>query len=248
MKIGVVGLGRVGSVVAADLVRAGNSVVGADRDAKILERFSRGLASYREEGVSELIATGHFEGRTTVVPHVREIDAEAIFVCVSTTGGLDEKLDMSDIATAAREIGHAVRNRGQRQSPVQIVICSTLIPGTMREMVLPELIRSVGVPPGLDYEISYWPEFGREGSALSDRSSPSRFVIGERVPGTAILLRQWLANRPAPVFYTSFEVAELVKRILWPSGSVWRTSRAAGLAHHSTFSSIFSMSSSERPK
>lgn len=211
MNVVIIGLGHVGSLVAADLLRAGHSVVGVDRDPRTLERFAQGIAPFREEGVAQLIAAGHAEGRTTAAPVLRGIDAEAIFVCVSTRGATDGSLDTSDIVATAREIGNAMRDWPRRASPVQIVFCSTMLPGTMSGIVVPEMTRSAGAPAGTDYEIAYWPEFSREGSAISDRSTPSRIVVGERVSGTASILRQWLAGSEVPVYFTSFEVAELVK-------------------------------------
>ena len=211
MKCVVVGLGHVGSVIAADLLRHGHSVLGIEKNAVICSRFASGGVPFKEEGIAILIAEGFAGKRFSVAESLGDVsDVATIFVCVSTRGAESGALDTGDIVTAAREIGLSLRE-SRRASPVHLIFCSTFTPGTMDGIVLPELERSSGTSPGHSWEASYWPETSREGTALADRIDPSRIVIGERAPGTATFIREWLRDGQVPVFYTTFETAELVK-------------------------------------
>lgn len=211
MKCVVVGLGHVGSVIAADLLRRGHSVLGIEKNAVTSARFAAGGIPFKEEGIAALIAEGFANKRFSVAESLGDVgDADAIFVCVSTRGAESGALDTGDIVAAAREIGRSLRDC-RRTRPVDLIFCSTFTPGTMAGIVLPELERSSGTSPGHSWEASYWPETSREGTALADRITPSRIVVGERAPGTATFIREWLRDGQAPVFYTTFETAELVK-------------------------------------
>jgi GDP-mannose 6-dehydrogenase len=86
-----------------------------------------------------------------------------------------------------------------------------MLPGSMTGAILPAIMAAAGESPGVRYEAVYNPEFIREGSAVADYFAPARIVVGERQPGTARTLVDFCESIDAPVFTTSFEVAELAK-------------------------------------
>lgn len=212
MNIVVIGLGHVGLVTAAALLRDGHAVVGVETDPEIRAVVASGRSPFREPGVSELLAEGHAADLLSVRASIGDAaNADFVFVCVGTRGEPDGSLDCTGVKAVARELGGAVRRRVPDLPPLFLVVRSTMLPGSMREEVLPELAASAGEPPGARYDIVYYPVFTREGSAIADHFAPARFVIGERVPGTAQRLLELIAGIRAPVFATSFEVAELAK-------------------------------------
>jgi GDP-mannose 6-dehydrogenase len=212
MKVVVLGLGRVGTVAAAALLRAGHVVVGIDREKAIRDRIAAGRSPFGEPGVADLLECGHRGGRLSVGVAVEDhIDADVILVCVGTHGTADGALDLSDVVIAARTLGEAVCRRPAGRPPILLVFQSTMLPGSMRDTVLPAVAAAAGEPPGARYEIAYHPTFIREGSGVADFFAPARLVIGERTPGCAKLLLDLLDSLDAEVFATSFEAAELVK-------------------------------------
>jgi len=212
MKVIVLGLGRVGTVAAAALLRAGHVVVGIDKEQAIRDRIAAGQSPFREPEVSDLLDGGRRGGRLSVGAAVGDhIDADVVLVCVGTHGTADGRLDLSDVTTAARTLGEATRRRPAGRPPILLVFQSTLLPGSMRGTVLPAVTSAASEPPGARYEIAYHPTFIREGSGVADFFAQSRLVIGERAPGSAKPLLELLHSVDAEVFSTSFEVAELVK-------------------------------------
>jgi GDP-mannose 6-dehydrogenase len=212
MRIVVFGLGRVGVVTAAGLLHHGHTVVGIDTDRFISERISRGLLSFREPNLTEFIASGHSDARLLVESNVcNEANADLIIVCVGTPGLADGSLDLSYLKIAARNLGEAVRSRSHGLPPVILVFRSTMLPGTMSDVVLPAIAEAAGEPAGVRYEVAYNPEFIREGSAVADYFAPSRIVIGEHRPGTSGPLVELYNAIDAPIFMTSLEVAEFTK-------------------------------------
>jgi GDP-mannose 6-dehydrogenase len=213
MRVVVVGLGRVGSVVTACLLRDRHTVVGVDTDPSIAAAFAGGSVPFYESEVAELIAAGHKTGRFTVATDSYDAiaDADIVLVCVPTSGLSDGLLDLSRIKRAASGLGAALRLRSLNLPAILLVFRSTMLPGSMTGTVLPEIAAAAGEIPGARYEVAYNPEFMREGSAIADYLAPSRIVIGERQKGTAQRLMELYDRITAPVFWTTLETAELAK-------------------------------------
>lgn len=212
MKVVVCGLGRLGSVAAACLLRDGHAVIAFDIDEAKCERLARGLSPVHEPGVAELIAAGHAGGRLCVTDGKQGLsDADIAIVCVGTPASAEGVLDLSQVRAAAATFGEATRQRAKHLAPMLIVFRSTMLPGSMREVALPAITASAGEPPGARYEVAYNPEFLRLGNAIADYSAPARIIIGERAPGTAQALRALYRGIDAPVFPTTLEAAELAK-------------------------------------
>lgn len=212
MKVIVIGLGHIGVVTVAALLRDGHTVIGVDTDDDIRGSLANGLSPFREPGVQDLIASGRTAGRLVVASSVGDaVDADAAFVCVGTKGLAEGLLDLSDVTRAARALGEAVRLRPPDLAPMLMVFRSTMLPGSMRRTVLPAVAAAAGEPQGTRYEIAYSPEFTREGTALADYFAPARIVVGEGRPRSRQILLDLHPGIEAPIFSTSFEVAELTK-------------------------------------
>jgi len=212
MRVVVCGLGHIGSVTAACLLRDGHTIIAVDIDEHKRGCFSRGASPVREAGVGELIAEGHAKGRLCVTDSRDGLsDADIAIICVGTPTSADGAVDLSQVRAAAATLGEAARLRSTQLAPMLIVFRSTMLPGSMREVVLPGIRAAAGEPPGTRYEVAYNPEFLRLGSAIADYSAPARIIIGEREPGIAQALRTLYSGIDAPVFSTTFELAELAK-------------------------------------
>jgi GDP-mannose 6-dehydrogenase len=211
-RIVVIGLGHIGIVNVAALLGAGHVVVGVDRNDELRNCVAKGQSPFREPGVGALISAGHSSGRLSVTTNLcDEASADLIFVCVDTPGLTSGALDLANVMATAHDLGKVVSQRPDELRPLLLVFRSTMLPGSMREVVLPALAEAAGEAPGLRYEVAYLPEFTREGSALSDYLAPGRIVIGERPGNEARFPLELFAGIDAPVFKTSFEVAELLK-------------------------------------
>jgi GDP-mannose 6-dehydrogenase len=211
MKVTVFGLGYVGVVTSSCLAREGHEVVGVDVAGSKVDMVNAGRTPIVEEGVAGLIADGVTEGRLRATTDAEEAVArtDLALICVGTPSRADGSLDQRYLAQVLEQIGGALR---ARTTHYNVVVRSTIVPGTLRDLVIPTLERSSGRPVGTGYEVSFHPEFLREGTAVRDFYHPPKIVVGERAPGTGrAVMDLYGAKFDAPRVSCSFEIAEMVK-------------------------------------
>jgi GDP-mannose 6-dehydrogenase len=210
MNISVFGLGYVGVVTAGCLAREGHHIVGVDPNADKVAMLNAGQSPIIEEEIDDLIRDGRASGRiaATTDATAAVAETEMAIVCVGTPSEPNGSLNTRFLQGVAAQIGEAL---GERATPFLVVFRSTMLPGTMRSLLLPVLGEKSGSAPGQKFEAVVHPEFLREGSSVKDFHDPPKIVVGERVPGAWDKLLELYANFKAPVFRTSYETAEMVK-------------------------------------
>jgi GDP-mannose 6-dehydrogenase len=92
-----------------------------------------------------------------------------------------------------------------------VVVRSTLLPGSMREAVIPSLEESSGLKAGQDFGLAINPEFLREGTAVHDYFHPPKTVIGEIDRASGDVVAKLYGHLPCPLIRTDYETAEMVK-------------------------------------
>ena len=210
MNITIFGMGYVGVVTAACLSQDGHRVVGVDVSKDKVDLLNNGTSPVIEDQIDALIQearkSGRFEATTDAKLALR--DAEMCIICVGTPSERNGSLKTSFVETVASQIGTLA---AERTSPLLVVVRSTLLPGTIRSLVLKILTEKSGSQPGEKFEAVFHPEFLREGTSVKDYYDPPKIVMGERVPGAGGKLLELYKNFGAPVFCTSYETAEMVK-------------------------------------
>ena len=212
MKISVFGLGYVGCVSAACFAEEGNSVIGVDVNPTKVEIINDGKSPIIEEGINELIAkvvkTSRLSATTDSARAVNESDIS--LVCVGTPSNQNGSLHLRHVEQVCREIGAAMKTKAQRHI---VVIRSTMLPGTVQNVVVPALEETSGKKAVTDFGICINPEFLREGSSLKDFYSPPFTLIGADDEQTVAALRSLYEKINAPVYATSLKTAEMVKYV-----------------------------------
>lgn len=92
-----------------------------------------------------------------------------------------------------------------------VVARSTMLPGTMRSVVIPTLEQASGKKAGEGFGVCNNPEFLREGTAVYDFYNPPKTVIGETDGKSGDLLAEIYQDLDAPLIRTTVETAEMVK-------------------------------------
>ncbi|KAB2886804.1 MAG: nucleotide sugar dehydrogenase [Albidovulum sp.] len=210
MKIAVFGMGYVGVVSAACLARDGHEVTGVDPQPAKVQIVNSGKAPIIEMNVSELIEEAVASGRLRATTSAAEavVATDLSLVCVGTPSRKNGSLDTSAVERVCEEIGAAIAAKGR---PHTVVIRSTILPGTMRGVVIPAFERALGDRTGALLRLANNPEFLRESTAVHDYDNPPKTVVGSDDPGVAQAVMELYTALPGPKFATRLEVAEMVK-------------------------------------
>jgi GDP-mannose 6-dehydrogenase len=206
----IFGLGYVGAVSAGCLARQGHEVIGVDPVLAKTDLINNGRSPVIEAEIDEIIQTSVRDGRLRAIQDTAQAiqQTDLSFVCVGTPSLVNGNLDLRYIRHVCEEIGTALRSKTDRHV---VVIRSTVLPGTMRRIVIPLLEEASGKRAGADFGVCHNPEFLREGTAVKDFDAPPATVIGEfdRCSGEAVAaLYQHL---DAPLIRTTLETSEMVK-------------------------------------
>lgn len=212
MKISVFGLGYVGTVSAGCLAHEGHTVVGVDPVQTKVDLINLGQSPIIEADIGEIIASAVKSGKlsATVDPARGIQETEISFVCVGTPSQSNGNLDLRFIRRICEQIGEVLKSKTARHT---VVIRSTILPGTMLDIVIPTLEEFSGKKAGTDFGVCNNPEFLREGSAVKDFRSPPKTVIGELDKASGDLLACLYQKLDAPLIRTSLETAEMVKYV-----------------------------------
>ncbi len=212
MKISVFGLGYVGAVSAACLAYDGHEVVGVDRARTKVELINAGQSPIIEADIREIISEAVEAGRLRAIEDPAEAirDTDLSFVCVGTPSQGNGNLDLTYIKRVCEEIGQALSHKAARHT---VVIRSTILPGTMRHVVIPILEEYSGKKAGAAFGVCNNPEFLREGSAVIDFKFPAKTIIGEVDRASGEVLASLYTHLDAPLVRMDLESAEMVKYI-----------------------------------
>jgi GDP-mannose 6-dehydrogenase len=212
LKVSIFGLGYVGTVSAGCLAKEGHEIIGVDPVKTKVQLIDAGKSPIIERDIEEIIAEAVKAGRLRATDDTVQAiwDTELSFVCVGTPSQINGNLDLTHVRHVCEQIGHALKGKSARHI---VVIRSTILPGTMRRVVIPVLEETSGKKAGTDFGVCNNPEFLREGSAVMDFAFPSKTVIGELDQASGDLLAALYAKLDAPLIRTDIGTAEMIKYI-----------------------------------
>ena len=209
-RVSVFGLGYVGAVSVACLADQGHDVIGVDVNAAKVDHIGAGKSPIIEAGLGELLKAGVDAGRiratTDTAAAVRDTDVS--FVCVGTPSNPNGSLDLQYVRRVSEEIGAAI---AQKDGFHVVVARSTMLPGSVDEVVIPALEEKSGKRLGEAFAVSFNPEFLREGTSIRDFHDPPFTVIGAEDPRAIDAVAELYAGVDAPVVTVPIKVAEMVK-------------------------------------
>jgi UDPglucose 6-dehydrogenase len=211
MNISVVGLGKLGSVLAGVMADRGHEVVGVDINPGFVAAINAGRAPVREPGLDDMIARNSARLSATTDVQDAVIRTDITFVVVPTPSGPDATFSLQYILNAAEPIGLALARKSAYHL---VVISSTVMPGSTGGEIRGRLEQVSGKTCGPDFGLCYNPEFIALGSVIRDMSKPDMILIGESDARAGELLenvyRTVCPNNP-PVARMNFVNAELTK-------------------------------------
>jgi GDP-mannose 6-dehydrogenase len=215
-------MGYVGAVCAACLADKGHSVIGVDVSDVKVDLINKGKSPIVEPGLEEMLVKGVAAGRVRATTSTWEAirDSELTMICVGTPSKKNGDLDLTYVEMVARDIGAALREKSERHT---VVVRSTVLPGTVKGVVVPAIESASGKKAGVDFGVAVNPEFLRESTAIYDYFNPPMTVVGEWDAESGNQLASLYTDLPAPVIRKAIEVAEMVKYTC----NVWHATKVA---------------------
>ena len=208
MIVTIVGTGYVGLVTGACLASHGHTVRCVDVSEDRVRTIRTGTAPFHEPGLNELLCEGLTAGRLSVTGDLAQaLNASELSLIAVGTPARGEEPDLSDLETAATQIGVALRARAGYHV---VAVKSTVVPGTTRNVVQKIIARESGMAPDA-FGICMNPEFLREGSAVEDFQYPDRVVIGQASGRAGDALEDLYRPFTCEKLRMSLEEAELTK-------------------------------------
>jgi UDPglucose 6-dehydrogenase len=211
MRASVIGLGKLGSPLAACLAAKGMQVIGVDADPQKVESIRQGHAPVFEPRLEETITSG--ASRLSATASIAEAVAasDITFIVVATPSEPGGGFSMRFVLPVCEEIGRAI---GAKDSYHVVVLTSTVMPGTTGGPVQQALESASDKRAGRDFGLCYSPEFIALGSVVRDFLNPDFVLIGESDPRAgetleAIYLR--VCDTKPAVARMNFVNAELTK-------------------------------------
>jgi UDPglucose 6-dehydrogenase len=213
MRISIVGLGRVGLAAAVCFAKKGHQVIGIDTDEGRVAEIQNAVSPFFEPeldvNLKEVVRTGRFSATGDVSLNA---ESDLTFVTVGTPNAREGIIDLSQVKNAATMIGKSLSNTDRSQL---VVLKSTVIPGTARNIVKPILETQSGKALGEHIHLCSNPEFLRQGSALHDTFFPDRIIIGgddqDGLDGLARFYKSLHGRKTPAIIRTTCENAELIK-------------------------------------
>ena len=210
MRICVLGLGYVGAVSAGCLAQEGHDVIGVDPEPRKVDLINAGKTPIIEKDIGQIIARQVADGRLAATMDVVDAvqRADLVLVCVGTPSRSNGDIELKYIRRVCEEIGLAMRSHAGAPA---LVFRSTMLPGTMHDVVIPTLESASGRRAGVEFGVCVNPEFLREGTAVHDYFNPPKTVIGELNRASGDLVASLYERIKAPLIRTDIQTAEMVK-------------------------------------
>ena len=210
MKIAVIGLGFVGLALSSVLASRGITTTGIDSDRKKCSKIVKGIPTFFEPNLEKTLKKALKE-KMIITNKLSSINnCDFIFVTVGTPQKKNGEIDLSMIKVVTKDIGKLVSKNKKKPT---ILIKSTVIPGTMKNVILPILERNSKKKAGKDFGLISNPEFLQEGRTIQDTIKPHVVVLGGYRTKFMKKTEKFFSEFPpsVPIIVTNHQTAEMIK-------------------------------------
>ena len=204
-KMTIVGVGTIGTYIAAEFLKAGGRVIAADIRPDLVEAINNQKGGPLDLKIREMLYNKVSEGKLTATTDVAGAVADSKVICISVPTLLkkDGNPDLNQLKSAADTV-----SKGLTKHSI-VMVYSTVPIGTTRNIVLPILQRN-SLTIG-DFYLAYTPERMNPGMTMDEVEKIPRVVSGidARSKDLAVKIIKALTIKVVPV--SSVELAEATK-------------------------------------
>jgi UDPglucose 6-dehydrogenase len=215
-NVGFIGLGKLGLPCAAALsVRGKKKVFGYDINPDVRKYVETHKVPYEEAEIENYLSLADISIENSIAAVVQKSEIlflavqtphEATFEGVTPVPTETKDFDYSFLVKAVKEISNSLKALPQKE--LMIVVISTVLPGTMRKHILPELEQF-----GSRVNFCYNPFFIAMGNTIPDYLNPEFILIGSDDVSSASTLgtfyQEFLSSVIKPMQIESAELAKV---------------------------------------
>ena len=203
----IIGLGHVGLTLALVLADVGFKVSGYEIKTDLVKDINKGIVPFHEKGLSSLLKFHLSQGNFRAIDSLDHETADIYIFSVGTPLGPNNQPILSALEQSSKELGPRLKKRDL------VILRSTVIIGTTRNVVVPILEKESGLTVGKDFHLVFAPERTVEGNAIEElRSLPQ--VIGGFNQNSLDMSTSFFSHlNPTVVRVSSLESAEMIKLI-----------------------------------
>jgi UDPglucose 6-dehydrogenase len=176
LSVSVIGLGKLGSPMAACFAARGFTTHGVDLNPQKVNAINSGVPPVHEPGLEELILESG--SRLQAGQNIGEAvqNSDVTFIVVGTPSDATGGFSLQYVLPTCEAVGRALATK---KSFHLVVITSTVMPGSTGGAVLAALERASGKRCGTNFGLCYNPEFIALGTVIRDFYNPDFLLIGE---------------------------------------------------------------------
>ena len=209
MKIGVIGLGKLGCSMFAAFAASGNQVFGFDINPIARNNLRNKIAPVYETDLQKEINLGfdHFE----IMESTSEVleNSEVVYIIVPTPSmdnGTFDTIYLENVIDEIVDVDFCCKDK-------LLVITSTVLPGDTRFKLISKVRNRKAYISEINF--CYSPEFIALGSVLNDLKNPDFLLVGEESPHAGdrhVEVMMTIVNdKNIPIRKMSIESAEMAK-------------------------------------
>lgn len=174
--ISIVGLGRLGTSLAACFAEKGHHVLGFDENKNRRKLFEKGLSSVLETGLDEMLCKNRTQLNAASNYYNLVEKTQVTFVTIQNTQTASGELSTEFVERTLSDIGEQIKLKDTFHC---IVVVGKNLPGTMDQTFLPILEKKSGKECGAGFGLCYLPDFTVPGKMLQSIFQTENVILGE---------------------------------------------------------------------
>lgn len=209
-KLSVIGLGKLGSTMAACFIHKEYEVIGVDINQDFVDAVNRGHSPVYEPYVDNLININKRLIQATIETEFAILHTDVSFIIVPTPSMENGLFSTEYVESATTEIAKALP---KKKNYHVIIITSTILPGDT-ERIGKNIEKISGKKIGKDFGLVYNPDFIALGRIVHDFLNPDMILIGESDEKAGSIVQQIhesIVDNEPKIYRMNWYNAELAK-------------------------------------
>lgn len=208
MKVGVIGVGKLGLPLAVCFAEAGCQVVGFDKNQSLISSLNSGSFYTHEPKVIEMLGTLSIKENVQFTNRSEDLETcDLVYIIVPTPSNESGFFDAYLVESA---VSNLVNIWEDLQEEKTVVIVSTVMPGTTA-YIYEKYLRETKI------KLLYSPEFIALGTVVNNLKEPDAILVGCSHILDAeshVTAQKMIAGDTVPVSFLSWDEAEVVKLLV----------------------------------